>query len=259
MIAAGLVVRDLVVRFGGHTAVDQLSFDAPLGQLTGLIGPNGAGKTTTFNACSGLSARAEGSVMLFGQDVSSAGPSARAQLGLGRTFQRMQLFDSLSVADNVRLGRIAHLAGSSPLRQVLARRSDHELVETATESALGRCGIHDLRDRQVRDLSTGQRRLVELARVIAGPFRLLLLDEPSSGLDDRESQRFGAILMRLVEEDDRGILLVEHDMALVMETCDHLYVLDGGRLIFDGTPTEVQTSELVQHAYLGTGRSDAAR
>jgi ABC-type branched-subunit amino acid transport system ATPase component len=248
----GLEVVDLTVRYGGQLAVDQLSLSAPLGRLTGLIGPNGAGKTSTFNACSGLLRPSGGRIILFGEDVTRKGAAGRARRGLGRTFQRMELFTSMTVAENVALAREARQAGSNPFRQQVATPRQWAAVQAATAEALEICGIGAIADRVVGALSTGQRRLVELARVYAGDFRLLLLDEPSSGLDKGESERFGAILRGLVAEKGLGILLVEHDMELVMSVCDELYVLDFGELIFQGTPAETKSSPVVRAAYLGS-------
>lgn len=248
----GLQVEELTIRFGGNTAVDTASFEAPLGRITGLIGPNGAGKTTTFNACSGLLRPSAGRVRLFGQDISGRTPAARAQLGLGRTFQRMDLFDSLTVEQNVALGLEARLARSHPLKQLLCPPSERKAVRAATEEALELCGLGGLRREVAGSLSTGQRRLVDLGRVLAGGFAMLLLDEPSSGLDTAETHRFGQIVSEVVRERGCGVLLVEHDMALVMSICDYLYVLDFGEMIFEGTPAEVRTSEVVRSAYLGS-------
>lgn len=249
--ATGLEIADLSVRYEGNVAVDSVSLAAPLGRLTGLIGPNGAGKTSIFNACSGLLRPAAGRVALCGHDVTRLGPAARARRGLGRTFQRMELFTSMTVAENVALGREARIAGSNPLWQQVGTRRQRAVVRAATEEALEVCGIADLAGQTVDALSTGQRRLVELARVYAGDFRLLLLDEPSSGLDHGESEHLGGILRSLVEKRGVGILLVEHDMALVMNICDYLYVLDFGLMIFQGTPRETQASPVVRAAYLG--------
>jgi ABC-type branched-subunit amino acid transport system ATPase component len=247
----GLEVDRLGVRFGGLVAVDGLSFEAPLGRITGLIGPNGAGKTSTFDACSGLNRRFDGRVRLHGDDITGLGPAERGRRGLGRTFQRVELCDSLSVLENVTLGREAGQGGSSPVRQLVAPPAERSTTLTAAWSALDICGITELADRRAGELSTGQRRLVELARVLAGPFDVLLLDEPSSGLDRDETARFGAVLQRVVADRGLGILLVEHDMGLVMSICAHLYVLDFGKLIFEGTPQEVGDSPIVRAAYLG--------
>ena len=247
----GLVVRDLVVRFGGLLAVDDVSLEVPTGRLTGLIGPNGAGKTTTFNACSGLNRPERGTIHLFGQDVSQASPSARARIGMGRTFQRMELFDRLSVAENVAMGREAQFAGTRLLGSIFSTRAEAAVVKAARDAALELCGLTELRARRVGALSTGQRRLVELARALAGDFRLLLLDEPSSGLDAGETELFGEILTAVVVERGTGILLVEHDMELVTSVCDHVYVLDFGKLIEQGSVDEVVASDVVRAAYLG--------
>jgi ABC-type branched-subunit amino acid transport system ATPase component/branched-subunit amino acid ABC-type transport system permease component len=247
----GLLAEDLRVRFGGLVAVDGVSLAAPLGRITGLIGPNGAGKTTIFDACSGLNRRFHGRVLLHGQDVTRLPPAARGRRGLGRTFQRVELGDSLTVAENVTLGREAGLAGAGFLSQLAARPAEWRATEAAARAAMELCGIADLADRQAGSLPTGHRRLVELARCLAGPFDVLLLDEPSSGLDHEETGRFGEILQRVADERGVGILLVEHDMALVMRVCAEVYVLDFGRLVFQGTPAEVAASEVVRAAYLG--------
>jgi ABC-type branched-subunit amino acid transport system ATPase component len=247
-----LSVRGLVVRFGGLVAVSGVDLDAPERAITGLIGPNGAGKTTTFNACSGLNSPSEGSVHLLGRDVTRMGPAARAGRGLGRTFQRMELFTSLSVRDNVALGREAGLAGSNPLRHVFSRSHERQEIAAAAEAALELCGIADLASQSAATLPTGKRRLVELARALAGDFRLLLLDEPSSGLDHSETSRFGDVLEHVIAERGVGILLVEHDMSLVMSICQHVYVLDFGKLIFEGSTADVRASDVVRAAYLGS-------
>ena len=248
----GLRVEGLTVKFGGLTAVNNVALEAPEGRLTGLIGPNGAGKTTTFNCCTGLVAPTSGSVHLFDDDVTRATPQRRAQMGLGRTFQRMELFDSLTVRENVRLGREAQLAGSKVRTQLFSRTAEQREIEARAEEAMSRCGLQGLATRSAGELSTGQRRLVELARTLCGDFRLLLLDEPSSGLGRDETERFGAILRDVIASRGSGVLLVEHDMSLVLTVCDYIYVLDFGQLIFEGTPDEVRSSDVVRAAYLGS-------
>ncbi len=248
----GLVVEGLEIRYGGHVAVQGVSLQAPLGRVTGLIGPNGAGKTSTFNACSGLLQPSSGRVSLAGQDLSGLTPSARARRGLGRTFQRIALFDSLTVAENVALGREAGLAGASPWRQLLATGRERRDVAERALAAMSDCAIEHLAHRQAGSLSTGQRRLVELARVLAGDFTVLLLDEPSSGLDRTETAAFSVVLSRAVAERGVGILLVEHDMELALSLCEHLYVLDFGQPLFEGSPAQVRASQAVRDAYLGS-------
>jgi len=151
----------------------------------------------------------------------------------------------------VALGREAGLAGSRPWHHLRARHADRDAIRAATDDALELCGISDLAERRPADLSTGQRRLVELARVVAGGFRLLLLDEPSSGLDHSETDRFGDVLRTLADERGVGLLIVEHDMALVMRICHYVHVLDFGRPIFEGAPGDVVASDVVRAAYLG--------
>jgi ABC-type branched-subunit amino acid transport system ATPase component len=248
----GLAVEGIVVKFGGLVAVDGQTLQAPRGRITGLIGPNGAGKTTTFNACTGLVRPAAGTVHLFGEDVTHAPPQARARKGLGRTFQRMELFDTLTVTENVALGKEAALAGRNPFKHIRASSSQAKDLRKLSHEAMEMCGIGHLATRRPADLSTGQRRLVELARCIAGEFPVMLLDEPSSGLDRQETEAFGEILTSCVRDRNVAILIVEHDMALVMSTCDYIHVLDFGKPIFEGTPREVATSPVVRAAYLGT-------
>ena len=252
-VASGgtLAVEGLTVRFGGLVAVDNVSFAAPTGQITGLIGPNGAGKTTTFNAASGIVRPSKGRIILAGADVSRASVSVRARKGLGRTFQHMELFDSLTVRENIELGCEGGRAGRNPLSHLVAGRRDRRKCFAMAERAIRSCGLGDVAETQVASLSTGRRRLVELARCLAGEFQLLLLDEPSSGLDVTETEVFGEILRQAVRERGLGILLVEHDMSLVLSACDHIYVLDFGRLIFEGTAAETAASPLVRTAYLG--------
>lgn len=254
----GLDVRNLRVAFGGLVAVDGLSFAVPMGRITGLIGPNGAGKTTTFDACSGLNRKTSGQISLHGKDVTRRGASARGRLGLGRTFQRMAMCDRLTVMENVALGRESGLAGRSVLAQLAATRAERTDTEAATWAAMDLCGIADLAGIQAGALSTGQQRLVELARCLAGRFDILILDEPSSGLDRPETEALARILRRTVEERGCGILLVEHDMSLVMTVCAYIYVLDFGKLLFEGDPRSVAASTVVQAAYLGYASADPA-
>jgi ABC-type branched-subunit amino acid transport system ATPase component len=170
---------------------------------------------------------------------------------LGRTFQRTELFDSLTVRENIAVGREASLAGSSPLRQIATRRGDDFAIREAVDEAMSLAGIEDLADRQAGLLTTGQRRLVELARVLAGSFSLIMLDEPSAGLDSDETARMGEILRQVVDRKGLGILIVEHDLSLVRRVCERIYVLEFGQLIFEGSPDEMLESDLVRVAYLG--------
>jgi branched-chain amino acid transport system ATP-binding protein len=227
--------RDVTVRFGGVQVLDHITITAAMGTVTGLIGPNGAGKTTMFNVMTGLLAPNTGSVLLDGDDLTAKSPAQRARVGLARTFQVLQLFGTLTVRENVELA-------------ARARRRTHGPVDV--DGLLSRVGAAELADRAAQDLSTGQGRLVELARALATRPRVLLLDEPASGLDDHETHNFAALL-RTVAADGTGILLVEHHVPTVMALCDTIHVLDYGKHIATGTPTEIRSDPAVQAAYLG--------
>ena len=246
-----LKVSGLRVAYGGHLAVDDISITAPAGQVTGLIGPNGAGKTTTFNACSGFVRPSGGRIELGGEDVTHYGIARRARLGLGRTFQLLHLFESLTVRENVRLGAEARYANFNPTTHFLSSRATRRRVEDETRQALELCQLEGLADRPVASLSTGHRRLVDLARCLAGQPKIVLLDEPSSGLDSRETEAFGRVIEDIVKSRGIGVLLVEHDLPLVLDLCREIYVLDFGELLFRGTPAEVRESPIVRTAYLG--------
>ena len=253
----GIEVDHLTVRYNGVTAVDDLSFRCPMRSITGVIGPNGAGKTTTFNACSGLVVATSGHVRLDGRDISRLSPAARARAGIGRTFQRMQLVESETVSNNVALGYEAPLVGRGVLSQVIGRPSARARGVQRAAEALELCGIAELGNEPVNTLVTGQRRLVELARCLAGPFDFLLLDEPSSGLDSEATEQFGDMLRSVVSEREVGVALVEHDMSLVTRVSAYVYVLNFGQLVFEGTPAEVMRSDVVRSAYLGSAAADA--
>jgi ABC-type branched-subunit amino acid transport system ATPase component len=249
-----LVASDVVVRFGGLVALDGVSVGAEPGRITGLIGPNGAGKTTIFNVICGFLKPDEGVVLLGGVDIGRESPARRSRLGLGRTFQRMELFRSLSVRENVALAAEASHIGNDPLTQLGIRargRAVRTDVAAITEELIEATGLAPVADRLAAEISTGQGRLVELARALARRPRILLLDEPSSGLDVKESEAFGELLQRLVNEHGIGILMIEHDMSLVLRICDPIYVLDFGRPLMTGSPAEVRASEIVRDAYLG--------
>lgn len=231
-----LYVDQVMVRFGGVMAVSGATFMARAGHVTGLIGPNGAGKTTLFNVITGIQPPTAGTVSLDGEDITRLAPHKRAHRGVARTFQRLELFSSLSVRDNIRVA--AELA-------MLTN------VSSTVDRLIDRVGLADVADRTAGDLPTGSARLVEIARALATKPRLLLLDEPASGLADIESEHLGQLLRSLAEEG-LAVLLVEHDMDLVMRVCDHIYVLDLGVIIADGTPDEVRSNERVLEAYLGS-------
>ncbi|GAA3617090.1 ABC transporter ATP-binding protein [Nonomuraea rosea] len=245
-----LAVDGVSVWFGGVKALDEVSFEVDEGCVQGVIGPNGAGKTTLFDVVSGLCRPSEGRVSLAGHDLTRVSPVKRARAGLRRTFQRTQVFGRLTVADNV-LAALDWHGGGGGLAADLAgwpgrRRLERERRERVAE-VLELCGLTGLRDAYAAALPVGQRRLVELARALADRPRLLLLDEPTSGLDADQTVRLAAAVRAL----GTTVLLVEHDMGFVMETCDRIVVLDLGRVIATGTPEAIRQDPVVRAAYLG--------
>jgi ABC-type branched-subunit amino acid transport system ATPase component/branched-subunit amino acid ABC-type transport system permease component len=252
-----LSAADVVVRFGGVVAVRDVSINVAPGQIVGLIGPNGAGKTTTLNVLSGLVRPERATIRLGTRAVDRLGTPARARLGMGRTFQQMQLCDDFTVRANVALGYEAGLAGTNPVTHIIPGWQDRPRIAAASTHAMTACGIDELADRVVATLSTPERRLVELARCLAGRFTILLLDEPSSGLDEAETEQFGRLLREIVRTRGVGILLIEHDMSLVTAICDYVHVLDFGEQIFAGSPREVLAAPVVQQAYLGMASGPA--
>jgi len=236
-----LEARDINVRFGGHAAVIDASLDVDAGRVTGLIGPNGAGKTTLFNVMTGLQEPASGKVMLNGIDITRFAPHERAQRGMARTFQRIELFGSLTARENLQVAaEIKRTWGSGP------ELTADERVEEAIELiAMG-----EFSERRADVLSTGQARLVELGRALVTKPKILLLDEPASGLDADETEGFARLLERLAR-DGLAILIVEHDIPLVMKVCERIHVLDLGRMIAAGPPAEIQNDQAVIDAYLG--------
>jgi branched-chain amino acid transport system ATP-binding protein len=237
---AVLEVRDVSVRFGQHQAVHEVDLDVDAGEIVGLIGPNGAGKTTTFNAVSGVQ-RCTGRVTLAGTDVSDAPPHRRARLGMSRTFQRLEVFGTMTAYDNIRTAA------------EIAARGRREPVRSATaiaDEVMELIGLGAVAGQRADALPTGQARLVELGRALATKPKVLLLDEPASGLDDVETRRLAEVLTTLAA-DGLAILLVEHDIDLVMELCTTIYVLHLGALIASGRPQAVRDDPEVQEAYLG--------
>ena len=241
-----LRVDDVSVRFGGVDAVRGVSFAVEPGAVTGLIGPNGAGKTTTFNVITGLQRPTSGRVELAGRDVTTLRPQRRARLGMARTFQRLEVFGTLSVRENVLVAAEVHRGWR---RRSSLRAVADELVE--------RVGLSTVAGVPADVLPTGMGRLLEVARALATEPTVLLLDEPSSGLSDPESDALGDLLLELAR-DGMAVLLVEHHMDLVMRVCSYLHVLDFGRLIAAGTPAEIQADPRVQEAYLGVAAAGSS-
>jgi branched-chain amino acid transport system ATP-binding protein len=242
-----LEFNSIHLAYGGLVALASVDLEIRPGVVTGLIGPNGAGKTSLFDVATGLTKPSAGRVLLHGRDITGAGPARRAKLGLGRTFQRLELFSSLTVRENIAVAaEAAHRLRFHPQRWHLTESAAPAVVE----EQLTRVGLLEVASDRVDTLSTGTARLVEVARALAGRPTVLLLDEPASGLDRTESDRLAGVLLALAA-DGLAVLLVEHDVELVMRVCTQLFVLDRGSMLASGPPGVVRQQSEVREAYLG--------
>ena len=250
MSAPLLALQGLTRRFGGLTAVDQVSAEVRRGELVGLIGPNGAGKTTLFNMISGVTPPSEGEVRFDGRLITGMRPFEVARLGVGRTFQNLRTFPNMTVFDNVSVGAIR----ASGLGDALlpGRSSSARAISEVSTEMLEKVGLAGVADELAANLSYGKRKMLEIARALAGRPQLLILDEPAAGLNDTETVELARFIARLRAEGVT-ILLVEHDMNFVMNLTEYLYVLDFGKLIAQGTPSEISANARVIEAYLGGG------
>jgi sulfate-transporting ATPase len=248
-VTAALQVRDLSIRYGGVVALDGVSIDVPVGRLHGLIGPNGSGKTTFLDGVTGFARAVSGTVRVGGVDCTGLPPHRIARLGLTRTFQALELFDDLSVEEN-----LAVVATATPAAPTLHEDVDDEIPLPSTASrvnaALTTVGLQGWGPARPGTLSNVDRRRVALARALVAEPTVLLLDEPAAGLDPTETAELAALLGR-ISASGTAVLLVEHDMALVLGSCEVVHVLDAGRLIAVGTPDEVRRDPDVLRAYLG--------
>jgi branched-chain amino acid transport system ATP-binding protein len=240
---------DVVRRFGGVAAVDGVDLAASAGEVTALIGPNGAGKTTLFACLTGEERLDSGRVLLDGEDVTRLAPDARARRGMGRTFQRLAIFATLSVADNLLVGAESRVAGSLTRGLLGLPTPTAALDRDRVEEVIALLDLADVRDQSAGTLSTGGQRMVELGRALCRDPHLLLLDEPASGLDTAETDRLRVVLRGLAA-DGMAVLLVEHDISLVLGAADVVYAMAAGRMLARGTPDQVRADPAVRAAYL---------
>ena len=253
-----LDISGVTVRFGGLTALDDVSLSAAPRQVTGIIGPNGAGKTTLLNATCGFVKPAAGSIAFDGHELTAIRPHRLAGLGIARTLQGVGLFRGLSVAENVMIGatRAARAGFWTGLFGLPRSDRDERRLREQAMQALSRVGAADLADSMPDTLAYGLRKRVALARALVGHPRLLLLDEPASGLSEKELPELGGLIKEFA--DEASVVVIEHRMDLMMSVCDTIFVLDFGKLIATGTPEQVQADPAVTAAYLGAEGTGAA-
>ena len=254
-----LECRNVLKRFGGITAVDDVNLELRQGQILGLIGQNGAGKTTLFDCVSGFLPIDGGKILLKGHDISVLPPHQRAALGLGRSFQEARLFPSLTTEETLKLSRERHLLSrgmvAAAFGQPIAKESERDVADTV-DFLLALMGLESFREKLTGELSTGTRRIVELACLLAADPAVIVLDEPSGGVAQRETEALGPLLQRVQVFTGASILVIEHDMPLLQKICDEMYALELGGVIARGTPQEVLDHPRVIESYLGT--DDAA-
>jgi branched-chain amino acid transport system ATP-binding protein len=263
---ARLVLEGVSKRFGGLAALSDVSLSARAGEIVGFMGPNGAGKTTLFDVVSGFLPADEGTIA-FGDGpeqrvITHLGPASRARLGLGRSFQDGRLFGSLSVRETIALSFERHLDVRDPVAAAFHLPwvvDAEDEVDNHVEELLEMLGITDFRDKLVRELSTGSRRIVDLACTLAHGPSVLLLDEPSSGIAQREAEALGPLLLRIRERSGATLLVIEHDVPLLLGIADRVIALDLGEIVAEGPPDEIVNDERVVHSYLGTTGAAVAR
>ncbi len=257
-----LDAQDLAVRFGGIRAVDSVSLAVPGGEIIGIIGPNGAGKTTLFDLIAGYTRPSSGQVVLGGEDVTNLSADARARRGIGRSFQDARLFPAMTVEETIATALERFVDVRDPFNAALRLpmfQDSEAAVQARVDELIELLGLGAFRSKFVRELSTGSRRVVDLACVVAHGPSVVLLDEPSSGIAQREAEALAPLLLRIRETLGASLLVIEHDMPLVTSVADRMIALDQGRVIAEGVPAEVLAHPDVVASYLGNNQDVIAR
>ncbi|APH19091.1 ABC transporter ATP-binding protein [Clostridium botulinum] len=238
-----LEVKDLNINFGGITAIDNLNFSVKKGEILGVIGPNGAGKTTLYNTITGIYKPSKGDIFLNNKKITGTKPYKISRLGIARTFQNIRLFNSLTVLENILVGRVSELKKLVKLNPYMKEVFD--ILEVV--------GLEKVIDNMASDLPYGQQRKVEIARALALSPKVLLLDEPAAGMNNYEKQDLKNLINILREDFNITVLIIEHDMGVIMDLCDRILVLDYGKKIAEGSPEEISNDANVIKAYMGKG------
>jgi len=251
----------ITIRFGGLVAINDVSFGIPRRSIVSLIGPNGAGKTTFFNVLTGLYQPSEGTVYLDGRDLTGLKPERRAAMGMARTFQNIRLFNLMTVEENIMVAMHAHLRSGvfSTVLRLPRQRREEQAARDAARELMHYVGIERGAGELARNLSYGDQRRLEVARALALRPKLLLLDEPTAGMNPHESAQFNGFVNRVREDYDLSVLLIEHDMSVIMRISERITVLDHGRLIAEGPPEEIRSNQTVIEAYLGRAAAGEGR
>ncbi|NFE19908.1 ABC transporter ATP-binding protein [Clostridium botulinum] len=238
-----LEVKDLNINFGGITAIDNLNFSVKKGEILGVIGPNGAGKTTLYNTITGIYKPSKGDIFLNNKKITGTKPYKISRLGIARTFQNIRLFNSLTVLENILVGRVSELKKLVKLNPYMKEIFD--ILEVV--------GLEKVINNMASDLPYGQQRKVEIARALALSPKVLLLDEPAAGMNNYEKQDLKNLINILREDFNITVLIIEHDMGVIMDLCDRILVLDYGKKIAEGSPEEISNDDNVIKAYMGKG------